>query len=222
MQKILIGDELFKVSDKDAKNLVSWLKVRNKMDALNGRAGVRSVWNSIDKPIRGLVYQLNRIGLKTRFSCCGFTYNDEEEPKSHCKVPYVQFYVNVEDPDQVYNFRYLERSLKHWNNDHNGEGFYYRLSMMRTKETSGIKDTILMSMSIVVDPEVQNMYYSNDGFAIHDYEPIVILIDWAENAIKKVSIGYSDKFSIEDGNKLCMEQVAGWGVLPKKDKTFTI
>jgi hypothetical protein len=56
--------------------------------------GTKTVWDSIDRPIRPLIYELNRIGLKTKFSCCGFSYVGEEEPKSHARYPFVVFSVN--------------------------------------------------------------------------------------------------------------------------------
>lgn len=51
-----------------------------------------NVLDAIDRPIRPLVVQLNRIGIRTMWSCCGFSYKGEEEKKSHNKVPFVVFH----------------------------------------------------------------------------------------------------------------------------------
>jgi hypothetical protein len=67
------------------------------------------VLTSIDKPIRDLIININRIGIQTIFSCCGFSYKDEGD-KNHCVTSYVLF----EDPnkDTLENFlQFVDRYL---------------------------------------------------------------------------------------------------------------
>src|SRR5574337_1162308 len=68
-------------------------KYLERLKQLNNKPEGWTVWDSIDRPIRELVYHMNSIGLKTIFSCCGFPYPGEEEPKSHAQDAYVLFYV---------------------------------------------------------------------------------------------------------------------------------
>ena len=50
--------------------------------------------NTIDRPIRPLIYQLNRIGLLTHYSCCGFFYRGDKD-KDHNYMPYVLFSIEA-------------------------------------------------------------------------------------------------------------------------------
>jgi len=63
-------------------------KHQDTLDKLNNKSK-RTVLDCIDRPIRKLVLEIHRIGLKTKFSCCGFPYNNEEEPKTHAKRPFI-------------------------------------------------------------------------------------------------------------------------------------
>lgn len=66
---------------------------QERLDKIN-KAGL-SLWESIDRPIRPLVKELHRFGLRTRFSCCGFNYDGEEEPKSHASNPFIQIWAEI-------------------------------------------------------------------------------------------------------------------------------
>ncbi len=63
----------------------------NRQETINklNNKSERTVLDCIDRPIRNLVIQLHRIGLYTKFSCCGFSYDNEEEPKSHATKSFV-------------------------------------------------------------------------------------------------------------------------------------
>lgn len=212
----------FKLSAEQYNGLRNWLYIQSNYNELNEDSGVRSVWDSIDRPIRGLVYELNRIGLNTRFSCCGFSYEGEEEPKSHCRVPYIQFYVNTKDEFQLKAFDYIRFFTDKWNTDNRNENFYFSLSVLRNEENSGIPDTMLATISLQRTDKIVKMYQDKNGFALHDYEPIVILIDWLEKAIKLVVPSYSNEFVIVDGNAACYQNIKNWSVKPKHDKVFSL
>ena len=74
-----------------AKKLSKYKNIQERYDALNKNVDKKSVLDSIDRPIRPLVIEMNRIGLITHFSCCGYSYMNEEEPKSHNKWAQVIF-----------------------------------------------------------------------------------------------------------------------------------
>ena len=63
------------------------------IELVNKDLDKREVLEAIDRPIRPLVIEFNRIGLKTKYSCCGFNYDGEEEPKTHTRHAYIFFYV---------------------------------------------------------------------------------------------------------------------------------
>jgi hypothetical protein len=56
-----------------------------RLKKLNNHCEEKTVWDSIDRPLKPLIYELHRLGLQTKFSCCGFSYEPKEgeEPKSH-------------------------------------------------------------------------------------------------------------------------------------------
>jgi hypothetical protein len=86
------------INTEPAGKLPEFKNTDERNEALNKDAGKKLVWDSIDRPIRPLVLELNRIGLCTSFSCCGYSYVGEEEPKSHSKWANVLFYnTNEED-----------------------------------------------------------------------------------------------------------------------------
>jgi hypothetical protein len=62
--------------------MANYPDIQTRTDILNRNADKRSVLDSIDRPIRSMVIELNRIGMETTFSCCGYTYDNQEERKS--------------------------------------------------------------------------------------------------------------------------------------------
>jgi hypothetical protein len=67
------------------------MKYLERLSALNSEKD--SVWNSIDKPMRRLIFEMNRIGLITKFCCFGLPYGEDDEPKTHAIDDcYIHFY----------------------------------------------------------------------------------------------------------------------------------
>jgi hypothetical protein len=173
----------------------------DRLEEINKDYGKRTVFESIDKPIRNLVYHMNRIGLKTRFSCCGFPYLNEEEPKSHYKGAYVMFY--TPNPEQYQIF----------------------FDFMNTARMLGWTTFLLNpnEWSIRKRRDLPEDYYKPDEieYAIHDYEGIAIAIQSLEFYIKKLPTANKD-FSIIDGNKEVKEFSEYWQIEPKQDKKFHV
>lgn len=178
----------------DSKKYIERLK------KLNEDAEKKTVLESIDRPIRNLIYHMNRIGLRTRFSCCGFNYEDEEEPKSHDIVTYIQFY---EPPEELYKifFRFVkDAGTNGWAIRYFGAGLWI----------------------LNRDNPIPNEYKKDDGMinAIHDYEHQVISITGLERTIINYPT-YKSPFTIVDGNKGAKEKMPEWQVKPKLDIEIT-
>lgn len=155
-----------------------------------------SVLESIDRPIRPLILELHRIGLPTKFSCCGFPYDKEEEPKSHAKFPFVVL-LPLRDGKQVssfFNFSTvcIATGWKFYQYNVNGEW-----------------------QAIYMGNSADQFYIEKDG--IHNYELNLLAISGIVQEISKVaSVDFCQE--IIDGNSMGYEQVLGeeWQVKPKK------
>src|SRR5690348_7142416 len=82
-----------------------------KFEKINENAAERCVVDSIDRPIRGLVFQINRLGIPTVFSCCGFNYHNEEEIKSHADNAYIQFTAPRDHPLLTNLLNFIDAAL---------------------------------------------------------------------------------------------------------------
>lgn len=172
----------------------------------------KTVWDSIDRPIRPLIYELNRVGLATKFSCCGFNYEDEEEPKSHHdKFAYVFIC-----PPKTKHAENALASLKHlckrikqdnpWYWDITMHGAFYHLHVKNP-------------------PNMVDLYKKEDGldFAIHDYEVYSIAIHLLTKNIK-LWPSDPDAKEIIDGNRAYHEdeEILEWQVRPKRSISINI
>lgn len=176
-------------------------KYLERLEKLNKDADKRTVYECIDRPIRKLVYHINRIGFKTRFSCCGFSYEGEEEPKTHNKVTYIQFY----EPR-----RGTYKTFIKFAREANGVGW----------EVSHFTNDLW----IVRYRHPQKYEYRTDdgiGDAIHDYECPAVAIAKLEEVISKYP-SLKKTFKIVDGNRKIRETIKEWQVKPKKDKVFDV
>lgn len=174
------------------------VKFCERLRKLNENADKKCVWDSIDRPIRPLVFELARIGMIPKFSCCGFYYDGEEEPKTHyAHGPYVHFWVeNTEEAtknlDQLaWAFR-LSKLVKvyHWQN-----GIF----------NLNIKNSVS-----------DDLYFKKDGISesIHQYEGYALGIRdvglFIQNNFKTVN----DPVRIVDGNSY-YKDVKEWQVNAK-------
>jgi len=179
-------------------------KYLERLDKLNKDSDKITVYESIDRPIRKLVYHINRIGLRTRFSCCGYSYDGEEEPKSHYKGAYIQFYLPKQNNLKMFmlftglacnnGWQVYRQNWKYW----------------------AIRKRIQL-------PDDYYKYYEPDAidYAIHDYEGLILSIQGLEKNLSKLRTK-NKTFRIVDGNKEMQKVTNGeWQVKPKKDKVFT-
>lgn len=159
-----------------------------------------TVIDSIDRPIRQLILEMHRIGLQTIFSCCGYSYPDEEEPKTHAKESFVLFYDPIIHPQTVQNFfsfvtiatRCGWKIMRYHNNQ-------WRISFDQNSE--------------------QQEFYEKleDGNSIHDFELKAIAIFHLAKACKEIPT-VKESFTIIDGNNQYKKYPElDWHIKPKKD-----
>jgi hypothetical protein len=159
------------------------------------------VYDCIDKPIRKMIYHMNRIGIKTRFSCCGFHYNKEEEPKTHNKVTYVQFFGPKDTTEANIFFNFSQACMRcGWEVSTFAQGLW----IARYRHT-----------------QLSEYHTDKTGTAIHDYELPVIAIANLEKTLEKFPT-YKKKFVIEDGNKAPSKNLPEWQVKAKEDSIFEV
>ena len=185
----------------------------NRLEKLNKDYFKREVIDSIDRPIRQLVIEMNRIGLKTKFSCCGFNYEGEEEPKTHHKDAYVIFY----EPTTIMGNWALKNLLETFGNLENysqGKWYARKLSMTNPSQQYEIK--------LHIPVWCKDMYNKNDRIekSIHDYEWLVLGIHDMTLRLKNIPTDKeinNNEIEIIDGNKIYHDMgINEWQVKPKK------
>jgi hypothetical protein len=170
-----------------------------------------TVLESIDRPIRALVINLNRIGLSTIFSCCGFNYagQENEEDKSHSPHPFVIF----KDPNtwpKIDNFMRFTRSAFQvgWTiNRYSTSSWIIRYERGERKRQRWANDS------------------ENDGFweklpgkdyGLHDYELSSIAIYSLNKAIIDNNIPtINDEVELVDGNQTYHDLGIHWEIQPR-------
>lgn len=210
----------------DAKKYLARLALVNKDH------DTRSVWTSIDRPMRPLIYQLHKIGLHTQFSCCGFPYEGEEEPKTHHgSFPYVFIWDPIKGPDFArseigsdvhHNFIALKMYVENLSKMNNGKGWNIRY----------FNDG---RWHLHYNHRTPDLYNKKDGLklSIHDYEEFVLGIRHMTNLIANDEIKYKttedgemqsmtrindSEISVIDGNRWYFDNgIEEWQVLPKQD-----
>ena len=167
------------------------------------------VINSIDRPIRPLVIELNRIGLPTCFSCCGYTYEGQEEPKSHSLNPFVMFRVPEKDLFAVSSFFRLSSIVGTYGWVVHSLANGYEWGLNYNQPPSG--------------------WTKHDNLAepIHEYELKLINITKLVQAMVEFP-SCAEEVTIEDGNKQRRSKYGDeWMVAPKRavvidTKVYTI
>lgn len=181
-------------------------KYQERLDKLNDAN--KEVWDSIDRPIRPLIWELNRVGLQTKFCCCGFNYDGEEEPKTHAKQPFIV----IHDPMRIVKkYKILSPVQAFFAVSH--------ACKMHGWEITPYGGRREWHMHFVArDGEFYSQTCTLTG--VHDYETSLIRMQGLTQEIQKMpSIG--EKFSIVDGNSGYAEITGGeWQVKPKKDSLF--
>ena len=169
----------------------------------------KDVWESIDRPMRPLVWQLNRIGLYTKFCCCGFPYNGEEEPKTHAKSAFIVLHppmIRDEDKDiaahKIGSFFFLSRRVAQ--------------SAWTLRPYSPTGEWHLMFNAS--DPR----FYRDELNGIHNYETTLLGIQSLAKTLEEAP-SISNDITIEDGNSKYGDITNGeWQVKPKESVTMSI
>lgn len=165
-----------------------------KVNSTNGR----TVWECIDRPMRPLIFEMSRIGMIPKFSCCGYTYIDEEEPKTHHgSKAYVFFFAPEKYYDQFIRLISLVNKSPEWSYR------YFRGGVWEIYANNSVPD---------------NMYKKEDGIeeSIHQYEAYAIAIDCLTVMIQDNFITSVDPVTIYDGNSF-YTGCPNWMVKPKKN-----
>ena len=200
----------------------TYINIQERLVQLNQNADKRSVLESIDRPIRPLIVEMNRIGIVTRFSCCGYSYDGEEEPKSHTKDPFVIIY-NPTSKKIVETIATLPKGL--WSKE--------VVEAMKKPEVAVISR--LFEIAVFHGWEIEVMpsgsecviYYStwekvlwvksdNLPEAIHDYEMKLDSIITLTRALKELPT-FKERVTVIDGN-ISRKKFYGeeWMIEPKQ------
>jgi hypothetical protein len=149
-----------------------------------------------------LIFELARIGMIPKFSCCGYSYEKEEEPKTHHgSQAYVFFYAPEQHADQ---FKMLMdiAGREHWNPRY-FNNFTWHIS--------------------VSNPVPDDLYDKSDGIneAIHQYEGYGIRIEKMAFILQEYFKTRNDPVTIIDGNSM-YDKVQNWIVRPKQNFTIGV
>jgi hypothetical protein len=184
------------------------MNYQQRIALINKDADSRKVWDSIDRPIRPLVFELARIGMEPTFSCCGFSYPDEDldEPKTHHSSRAYVFFRIKQNKLAEDNFIKLKAlvQLKRWNlhipfNDNIVELYCY-------------------------DQVPADLYVKKDKIpeSIHQYESHVIAIQNLTYSIQEGISTCCDPIVIIDGNKAYNETLPEWQVKAKQNFIISV
>lgn len=162
------------------------------------------VLDAIDRPIRDLVIHINRIGLPTVFSCCGYPYPDEEEPKSHA---YKNAYVIFKKPTCGKSYAAFDaltyRAFKNgWSVGRYSDDWRIDLKLDKSGSPSG---------GFYIQDE-----QDRDSYSLHDYEMLSLGIWNMTEALKDIE-SISDEVRVVDGNRTYHKLGIDWQIKPKPD-----
>ena len=169
------------------------MNYHERLKELNNLEG-KTIWDSIDRPIRPLIYELNRVGLSTKFCCCGFSYDGEEEPKTHAKLTFVVLNPLAPPVAAISAFFALAKVsvINGWKlMPYSGNGEWH-LSFKHTDD----------------------FYNRGNDVGIHDYEVQLINILQMTNVIKEWPT-FKEEFEIIDGNSKYSVLGGEWQVKAK-------
>lgn len=179
---------------------------QTRLASLNGGHDDGTVLDSIDRPIRGLILAMNARGIHTKFSCCGFYYDREEEPKTHSNDgAFVVFY----GPKTAYEYEAFHVFAAH----------AFQCGWVLSPYFCGPNHTEWITR-YQMSKAATDFYERREGMpAIHDYELPLIAIKKLEHYIK--SLPELKTFTIVDGNKGYAEILDDeWQISPKRDYVF--
>jgi hypothetical protein len=207
--------------------MIQYSTAQERLNAINKDADTREVLGCIDRPIRPLIIQMNRIGIFTAFSCCGYSYDGEEEPKSHLDNPNVLFvppafeeiYPNNEALNLLVQLRkdakdiniiasliennrpLLDLSLHMWKQLHIRNFVNAMVSALNLKWIVKVMPNNF-EWGILFCDWSKGLWNISDGLkeAIHDYEGKLMAIRNLTEELKKLPT-IQNKFYIRDDNE---------------------
>jgi len=153
------------------------------------------------------VLELTRVGFRTRFSCCGFTYEGEEEPKSHHEQTYVvicgPLITDVAEVERFFHFMTVAKE-QGWD-----------VQLMTSFWPPEGQEWNIGYRSKHTNPWQENY----DGKSLHAYEGRLWAIQCLVNYLKKWPTVDGPK-QIIDGNVWRKAFAPDWQVKPKQ--TYTV
>ena len=168
-----------------------------RLKELNNLEG-KTIWDSIDRPMRPLIFELNRVGLATKFCCCGFSYDGEEEPKTHAKMTFVVLCpINPLAVNAFFSLAKAAAAFGWMFTPYSQSGEWH----LHHKHSDDFYDR------------------KPDQVGIHDYEIPLIKILQLTNCIKDWP-ALKDEFVIVDGNTHYEALGGEWQVKPKAHLGF--
>jgi len=175
---------------------------QERIKKVNANRDTRTVWECIDRPIRPLIFEMARIGLIPKFSCCGYTYEDEEEPKTHHGSQAYVFFYAPEENFLVFNDFMKLVQREGWN------GKFFNGFTWHIWTTNPVPDTL---------------YKKDDGIneAIHQYEGYGLKIERLAVVLQQFFPTANDPVTIIDGNSM-YKALNTWMVKPKKNFTIGV
>lgn len=195
-------------NDRFKVNIREFTDFRDRNTALNHNAHAKSVWESIDRPIRPLIYHLHRVGLRTRFSCCGYHYEGEEgdEPKSHTQFPF--FFLEEPDPSDQ------RRVGAFFNLCRTATGLGWRVAHIAGAE---------WGFQAITTGHMDKEWSRHDKLpeSIHHYESRLWAIRRLTDAVRKMPT-MDEEFEIVDGNVTREEADGEWMVKPKAPQRMKV
>lgn len=165
-----------------------------RLNLLNDKSD--TVWNSIDKPLRRLIFEMNRVGFITKFSCFGMPYGEDDEPKTHANNCYIHFYV-TEDSFDVLNKLTAQKELTRYIKLYN------------------FMDVMVLQF---IDSLPEDYYDNSDGISIHKYEQYVISITSITYFLQELP--GKDEVTIYDGNAM-YSNIELWQIDAKPNFTIS-
>lgn len=200
------------MSIREQARLKAKMAYLQRLEKLNVGAEDITVLDSIDRPMRQLIVEMHRIGMQTTFSCCGFTYEGEEEPKTHhANFTYVFIKAVVNGNLAADNMsKFLNQLVMP------GHKPSWKTSPFQTATGTPL-------IHLYYDNPLKGMYES-DGLSesIHCYEPRVMAIRHAYRVAKSLPTAV-EQIHIRDGNHEYFEAgISEWQVEPKPDYVHNI
>lgn len=169
------------------------MNYKERLEKLNDKND--TVWNSIDKPMRRLIFEMNRCGMITKFCCFGCEYGEDDEPKSHCtKHAYVLFHLTELG---IENFLKLKKEFK--------QLFDRNLLVIHRHGNM---------LHLIINDSLDHWFYSHDENmeTIHKYEQYTITVFNLTGFLQ--SLPGTDHVKIIDGN-FTYTDIESWQIDPK-------